>query len=198
MFEFETIASEHRHDPTPEGPPKLGGSAHRPSSVGSSDRITTSGGRPAPSSVNVVNREIRRTTCSAREREIFAGARVARLATVRPDGRPHLVPITFASPEPGLIVTAVDHKPKRNTNLQRLRNVEAHPAVSLLLDHYDDDWAALWWLRIDATARVVYEDPERTVLTGALVRKYTHYLARPPTGPVIAMEIDTITSWNLD
>ena len=150
-----------------------------------------------PSSVIHVNREIRRT-CTAREREILAGETVARLATVRPDDCPHLVPITFAFREPGLIVTAVDHKPKRTTNLQRLRNVEAHPAVSLLVDHFDDDWAALWWLRIDATARVVVEEPDRTILTSLLVAKYAQYLARPPTGPVIAMEIDAITSWNLD
>jgi PPOX class probable F420-dependent enzyme len=145
-----------------------------------------------------VNRKVRRTTFTAREREMLDDARVARLATVRPDGRPHLVPVTFASPEPGLIVTAVDHKPKRTTNLQRLRNVEAHPAVSLLVDHYEGDWTALWWLRIDATARVVLEEPYRTTLTGALVRKYAQYVARPPTGAVIAMKIDAITSWNLD
>jgi len=151
-----------------------------------------------PSSVNLVNREIRRATFTAREREVLDGARVARLATVRPDGRPHLVPVTFASPEPGLIVIAVDHKPKRNSNLQRLRNVEAHPAVTLLVDHYEDDWAALWWVRVDATARLVLEEPHRTILTEALVGKYAQYLVRPPTGPVIAMKIDTITSWNLD
>jgi len=145
-----------------------------------------------------VNREGTRTSFTDREREILDGARVARLATVRPDGRPHLVPVTFASPEPGLIVTAVDHKPKRNTNLQRLRNVAAQPAVALLVDHYEDDWAALWWLRIDATARVVFEEPDRTSLAGTLVGKYNQYLARPPTGPVIAMKIDAITSWNLD
>ena len=145
-----------------------------------------------------MNRAIRRTTFTTREREILAGAEVARLATVRPDGRPHLVPVTFASPEPGLLVTAVDHKPKRDTNLQRLRNVQAHPAVSLLVDHYDDDWAALWWLRVDAAARVVFKEPDRTTLTETLVGKYAQYLARPPTGPVIAMKVDAITSWNLD
>jgi len=145
-----------------------------------------------------VSRDIRRTTFTAREREILASARVARLATVRPDDRPHLVPVTFTSPEPGLIVTAVDHKPKRNTNLQRLRNIQAHPAVNLLVDHYDEDWTALWWLRIDATARVVLEEPDRTNLAGTLVGKYDQYRTRPPTGPVIAMNIDAITSWNLD
>src|SRR5438552_12363668 len=91
-------------------------------------------------------------------------ARVARLATVRPDGRPHVVPITFAIAG-DTIVTAVDDKRKRTTGLQRLRNVAAHPEVSVLVDHYDDEWSRLWWVRADGSARVVHEgDPhERAV-----------------------------------
>lgn len=149
-------------------------------------------------SVHVVTRKVRRTSLTPLERELLHGARVARLATVRPDGHPHVVPVTFAASSQGPIVTAVDHKPKTSTHLQRLRNIEAHPAVSLLVDHYDDDWTTLWWLRVDATARVVREEPHRTALTAALVKKYAAYGARPPTGPVIAMSVNAVTSWNLD
>src|SRR5712691_6011718 len=81
-------------------------------------------------------------------------ASVARLATVGPDGRPHIVPITFASAD-GVLFFAVDQKPKRTRNLQRLRNIAANPAVSVLVDHYDDDWFSLWWVRVDGTARIV-------------------------------------------
>lgn len=149
-------------------------------------------------SVHVVTRKVRRTRLTALERELLHGARVARLATVRPDGHPHVVPVTFAASGQDAIVTAVDHKPKTSTRLQRLRNIEAHPAVSLLVDHYEDDWAALWWIRVDATARIVREEPQRTALTAALVTKYAAYGARPPTGPVIAMNVDAISSWNLN
>jgi PPOX class probable F420-dependent enzyme len=135
---------------------------------------------------------------TARERERIGDARVARLATVRPDGRPHVVPVTFAAARPDLLVTAVDHKPKRTADLQRLRNIEANPEVSLLVDHYDEDWSALWWVRVDATARVVREEPERTTLTRALEEKYAAYADRAPAGPVIAMAVHTVTSWNLD
>ena len=144
-----------------------------------------------------MDRNTRRASFTSREREYVDAARVARLATVRPDGRPHVVPITFACAAPGVVVTAVDHKPKRTTDLQRLRNIESHPEVSLLIDHYDEDWTALWWLRIDATARVVREEPERTALIGALVEKYAVYAGRPPAGPVIAMSVHTVTSWNV-
>jgi PPOX class probable F420-dependent enzyme len=129
------------------------------------------------------------------ERERIEGSRVARLATVRPDGRPHLVPVTFAFAAPELVVTAVDHKPKRSTDLQRLRNVDAHPEVSLLVDAYDEDWSRLWWVRLDATAEVVRDEPTRSSLAAALVERYPAYADRPPAGPVLAMTVHTVVSW---
>ena len=92
-------------------------------------------------------------------RRLFAGSPVARLATVTPAGRPHLVPVTFVlDSQPGQgdrVYTAVDAKPKSTTRLQRLRNIQAHPRVALLADHYADDWARLWWVRADGQAAVL-------------------------------------------
>ncbi len=93
-------------------------------------------------------------------RQRLAQARVARLATVRPEGHPHIVPITFAF-EGGTIVTAIDHKPKTTTALQRLKNIEARPVVSVIIDHYEDDWSRLWWVRGDGTAEIVREGTAR-------------------------------------
>jgi len=93
-------------------------------------------------------------------RDLFTGASVARLATVRPDGRPHLVPIVFAVAG-DVIVTAVDEvKPKRTRALARLANIAAEPRVSVLADHYDEDWTRLWWVRADGTATVVGSDAD--------------------------------------
>jgi PPOX class probable F420-dependent enzyme len=136
------------------------------------------------------------TPFTVAERARLDGARVARLATVRPDGRPHLVPVTYAFAAPDLLVSAVDHKPKRSTELQRLRNVEAHPEVSLLVDGYDDDWSRLWWVRVDASATVVRDEPSRTALAAALVGRYDAYTDRPPAGPVLAMTVHTVASWD--
>ena len=86
-------------------------------------------------------------------RRRVASSPVARLATLRADGTPHIVPVCFAL-EGDRIVSVVDHKPKSTTSLRRLDNVRAHPAVSLLVDHYDDDWTRLWWVRVDGTAIV--------------------------------------------
>ena len=114
-----------------------------------------------------------------------AAARVARLATVGRDGRPHVVPICFVL-DGETLYTAVDEKPKRTRRLKRLENIEANPHVEVLIDHYEDDWSKLWWVRLRGTARIV-EDPRAVDL---LVAKYPQYAERRPEGPVIAIDIE--------
>ncbi|MPZ81837.1 MAG: TIGR03668 family PPOX class F420-dependent oxidoreductase [Actinophytocola sp.] len=123
-----------------------------------------------------------------------AAARVARLATVDGGGRPHLVPVTFAV-RGDVAAIAVDHKPKRTTELRRLANIESNDRVSVLVDHYDDqDWTRLWWVRADGTARVLRGD-DRDEPIGWLVAKYPQYRARPPAGPVILIEVEVWRGW---
>ncbi len=128
--------------------------------------------------------------------ERFATARVARLATVRPDGTPHLVPVVFAMV--GTVVwTVVDAKPKSRRRLQRLDNVAGHPAVSLLVDHYDDDWQQLWWVRVDGTASIVPVDgDEGSTALAALTAKYPQYESHPPPGPLIRIEPNVWRAWH--
>jgi PPOX class probable F420-dependent enzyme len=123
----------------------------------------------------------------------FTSATVARLATVGSQGDPHLVPITFALLDPRTLVTAVDHKPKRTTALKRLANIEANPQVSVLVDHYESDWAALWWVRADGRARVEKAAPAGAAV--ALATRYEQYRERPPEGPYIVVEIQRFSSW---
>lgn len=127
-------------------------------------------------------------------RDLVAAARVARLATVRPDGTPHVVPITFVCTGHE-IVTAVDAKPKTTTSLQRLRNIRANPAVSVLIDHYDDDWDRLWWARADGRARV--EEPAGvTDALRLLATKYRQYRREPPGGPAVVVTVDRWRGWS--
>src|SRR3990172_11041365 len=98
----------------------------------------------------------------------FGAARVARLATVRPDGAPHVAPVVFAL-DGDAVWLVVDEKPKRHRRLQRLVNVGAEPRVSLLVDSYDEDWSRLWWGRADGRARVVGEGPELESAGGLLL-----------------------------
>ena len=112
-------------------------------------------------------------------RALFVSARVARLATVDAERRPHLVPVTFAF-DGDEIVTAVDHKPKRTTRLRRLENIEANPRVSVLADNYEDDWSKLWWARADGMARIGVPVPPSTSAPSALAARYPQYVEEPP------------------
>jgi PPOX class probable F420-dependent enzyme len=122
--------------------------------------------------------------------ERVAGARVGRLGTVTAAGRPHVVPVAFALLGE-TIVTAVDAKPKRTRALKRLENVRATGRASLLIDHYEEDWSRLWWVRIDASAEVVDSEPA----IDALVAKYAQYLTARPGGPVIVLRPERWRSW---
>ena len=122
-------------------------------------------------------------------------ARSATLGTVEETGRPHLVPIVFAYRE-GRLYTAVDQKPKSTRRLKRLRNIEANPNVSVLLDRYEDDWTRLWWIRIDGEARVIDSGPAFREGIALLTRKYRPYDTQPPPGPVIEVRVETIRAWS--
>jgi PPOX class probable F420-dependent enzyme len=124
----------------------------------------------------------------------FAAAKVARLATVIPDGPPHVVPIVFAVAE-STIYTAVDGKPKSTRRLRRLANIEANPGVSLLVDHYDDDWSQLWWVRADGIATIHHDDPVCERGYELLRAKYPQYEHVSLDGPVIAVEVHQWSSW---
>jgi PPOX class probable F420-dependent enzyme len=122
--------------------------------------------------------------------ERLAQARIGRLATVTPDGRPHVVPVCFALHD-RRIYTAVDAKPKATRALRRLENVRAHGRASLLVDHYEEDWAQLWWVRVDGAATV--EDSEAGL--DALAAKYAQYRDQRPAGPLIAIAPERWRSW---
>jgi PPOX class probable F420-dependent enzyme len=133
---------------------------------------------------------VRRDEGWARQR--FADARVARLATVRPDRRPRLVPVVFAVTG-DRILTTVDRKPKSTTALGRLADVAANPAVSLLVDEYRDDWTQLWWARADGVAWVTDATAD---LLAPLATRYAQYHQDPPPGPVLVIEVARWVGWS--
>ena len=124
--------------------------------------------------------------------EKLDSSRVAILATVNPDGSPHLVPVVFALSE-GRIVTAVDAKPKTTARLRRLANIQSNPLVSLLIHHYEEDWNRLWWVRIDGRATVLANDDQALA---ALRARYPQYESIELAGPVISIEVTGSTSWS--
>ncbi|MEU2031278.1 TIGR03668 family PPOX class F420-dependent oxidoreductase [Nocardia amamiensis] len=131
---------------------------------------------------------------SEEARERFAASPVARLATVSAAARPHLVPIVFVVVG-DRIYTSVDAKPKTTMALRRLANIAANPAVTVLVDHYSDDWTRLWWARADGDARVA-DAAEAGVAKRRLAARYPDYQDQPPPGPVIAIEVTRWSGWS--
>lgn len=127
-------------------------------------------------------------------RRRFASSPVARLATVRADGRPHIVPVVFALVD-NVIFTAVDAKPKRTSRLQRLANIEHEPRCSLIVDHYQDDWSQLWWVRADGEATVV-EPAEAGRGLSVLVARHHQYRDTAPSGPLLSIRVSRWSGWS--
>jgi PPOX class probable F420-dependent enzyme len=125
----------------------------------------------------------------------LTAARVARLATIDPDGRPHLVPIVFVV-EGDTLYSAVDHKPKRSQTLRRIENARARPDVTVLVDHYEDDWRRLWWIRLRGRARVLDGGEERERALELLAAKYEQYRVQRPNGAVLAVDIADVRDWS--
>jgi PPOX class probable F420-dependent enzyme len=132
-------------------------------------------------------------------RSRFAAARVARLATRGADGRPHVVPMTFALLGAERIVSAVDRKPKRTPALKRLANIAAEPRVAVLADAYDDaDWSRLWWVRADGVARAVAPGDEpalREEAIAALAARYEQYAQDRPSGTIVLIDVERWSGW---
>ena len=129
-------------------------------------------------------------------RQRAAEARLARLGTVTVDGRPHLVPVCFAVDRELLYSAIDDVKAKTTLRLRRLENIRLNPGVSLLVDHYAEDWSALWWIRMDGHSRVVDpSSPKHDLACQLLAAKYQQYRRQRPPGPVIEVEIDAWVGW---
>ena len=128
-------------------------------------------------------------------RGLVSPAPIGRLATVRSNGRPHVVPICFVLTN-DVVYSAVDDKPKRHRRLQRISNVKATEAASLLIDEYEDDWSRLWWIRLDGRARLVDNTAEAERAISLLSDKYPQYLDRPPSGPVLAIDVQRWVGWS--
>ena len=128
-------------------------------------------------------------------RELFTAAPVAILATAGADGTPHVVPVVFAV-HAEVLYTAVDAKRKTTHRLRRLANIAANPRVSLLVDHYDDDWTQLWWVRADGIA-AIHDTGEQMAIGYALLRqKYPQYERIALNGPVVTVHVARWSSWH--
>lgn len=124
--------------------------------------------------------------------------RVARLATVGGRAEPHLVPCCFAVDELSAY-SIVDDKPKRTPWLGRLADVAQRPYATLLVDHYEEEWQRLWWVRAGGPARIAELAAEPAVhgrATALLAAKYSQYVEHRLDGPVLVIDLVRWRSWS--
>jgi PPOX class probable F420-dependent enzyme len=127
----------------------------------------------------------------------LARAQVAYLATVSPDGRPHIVPVTFAYDGKHVWI-ALDEKRKsvEPMRLKRVRNIQANPHVALLVDRYSEDWNRLAWVRVDGTARILVRGKAHDAAIRLLREKYPQYRKmKIETRPVIQISVERVVEW---
>ena len=133
---------------------------------------------------------------SEEARSAFEAEQRAVLGTADAAGVPHLVPVTFVVRDDHVYLV-VDHKPKRTTDLKRLRNIAENPSVSLLADGYADDWTRLWWARADGTAAVRTFAELPADLLPRFQAKYPQYVAVPPAGAVVDIAVSRWSGWRM-
>ncbi len=128
--------------------------------------------------------------------ELIERCRVGRLATVSADGRPHLVPVCYVMIDHQIVIP-IDEKPKSGVRLVRLRNIERDPRVSLLVDHYDENWTQLAWVRVDGTATVLDRGAAMPAALAALRTRYQQYrLMRLEPLPLIVITPERVVAWH--
>lgn len=135
---------------------------------------------------------------SDQAREKVKTARVARLATLDANRKPHIIPICFAY-DGSLFYTAIDRKPKRvaPTRLTRLKNISITPQVALIIDEYDEDWSRLWYVLVRGEAKLVSTAAERERAHAQLTAKYPQYRAGmlAEDAPIVRITPQRMTSW---
>jgi len=132
-----------------------------------------------------------------RERRFLAQHRIGHLATADRTAVPHVVPVCFAVADDSLYVT-IDEKPKRRpaAALKRLRNIAENPAVAVVVDRYDEDWALLGWVMLRGHAEVLAGGTEHDDAQALLRSRYPQLKAMQISQyPVIAVRIERTTSW---
>jgi PPOX class probable F420-dependent enzyme len=120
--------------------------------------------------------------------------RVARLATVGPDGTPHNVPIC-----PVVLSGKIYFAAERDA--RKVRNLQRNPRVALAFDHYSENWKQLAGAMIVGTSVV---SPQGTVFRRArqaLYRKYRQYARSAPItegdSVIISVTPTASYSWGL-
>ena len=108
-----------------------------------------------------------------------------------------MIPVCFAT-RGQFIYSVLDQKPKRAalTRLRRVRNIQANPQVTLLVDHYEEDWSRLRYILVAGRAELLLEGEERVAAIALLRDKYPQYRGMDiDQNPVIKITATRVVSW---
>jgi PPOX class probable F420-dependent enzyme len=116
------------------------------------------------------------------------------------------VPIAYAFDDGacGLVVySALDEKRKTVADpraLARVSDIGPRPRVAVLVDHWEEDWAHLAWIRLEGTATLLEptdtKDSEHARAVGLLRERYPQYATHNLEGrPVIRVAVERVSGW---
>ena len=127
-------------------------------------------------------------------------ARHGHLATADAKGQPHVIPVCYAF-DGESIYSVLDSKPKSTPlrQLRRVRNILSNPQVSLVVDHYEEDWSRLRYILVSGEAGLLQEGEEWARAIATLRNKYPQYQAMNfDESPVIKIKPSRFTPWSFE
>lgn len=125
------------------------------------------------------------------EAVLVGSSRDCFLASVYPDGRPHVVPVSIVLDLERLVFAS-----ERDT--QKVRNVEGDPSVALCFDEYHEDWSELKQVIAHGQASIIDSGYEFERDRALLYEKYPQYESLAPieegSSVIVEVHVDRVTS----
>lgn len=126
--------------------------------------------------------------------------RVARLATIDSEFKPHLVPVVFVFDGNHFFIPVdLKRKSAKPEKLRRIKNIEGNPNVALLIDEYNEDWTRLAFVLIQGIASIVKSKTQANVLLQQaqkkLTTKYVQYQKIGIGEMCIMIKPEKVVSW---
>jgi len=97
------------------------------------------------------------------------------------------------------IYSVLDAKPKTTPlrQLRRVKNILANPQVSLVVDHYEENWDKLQYILVSGDAELLESDEKWVVAIAMLREKYPQYQAMDlDQSPVIKITPVRYSPWS--
>ena len=138
------------------------------------------------------------TVLSVSQDMFLRSARSGHLATSDNKGRPHVIPFCYVF-DGESIYSVLDGKPKTLPlrQLRRVRNILENPHVSVVIDHYEEDWSRLHFVLISGEARLLEAGEEWLSAIALLRDKYPQYEQMDlDESPVIKIDPITYFPWS--